>query len=40
MRRGWKAILGQRCPELALEFSVMADQGPFWNSLENFQDWG
>lgn len=37
---GLESCTGQRCPELALEFSVMADQGPFWNSLENSQDWG
>lgn len=38
MWKGWKAILGQRCQELALEFPITAKE--FWNSLENSQDLG
>ena len=33
----------EKCPEachkLALAFSIGADQGPFWKSLENSQVW-
>lgn len=38
--RGWKVMPDESCQELALEFSIVADQGPFWNSLKNSQDWG
>ena len=39
MPRGWKAMLEQACHKLALAFSIGADQGPFWKSLENSQAW-
>lgn len=39
MPRGWEAMLEQACHKLALAFSNGADQGPFWKSLENSQDW-
>ena len=37
-RGGREATLGPSYQEP--EFSVTGDQGPFWNSLENSQDWG
>lgn len=39
MPRGWEAMLQQACHKLALAFSIGADQGPFWKSLENSQFW-
>lgn len=40
MLRGQKAILAQSDHKLALEFSMRADPGPFWNFLENLEDLG